>query len=117
MRKASIVILLLMLTAIGVTGAILVALRPMPLREPRVVTIQRGESFRSVARRLAAAEIVRNAALFIAYGEWSGRAGRVKPGDYAFPGGESLNELLDRLVEGDFLTITVAIPEGLTVHQ
>ncbi|HLW71610.1 MAG TPA: endolytic transglycosylase MltG [Candidatus Binataceae bacterium] len=117
MRKALIAIILLTLTATGATWGFLAAIQPTRLREPRVIAIQPGESFRSVAQQLAAAGVVRSAALFVVYGEWSGRAGRVKPGDYAFPGGESLNELLERLVEGDFLTITVAIPEGLTVHQ
>jgi UPF0755 protein len=102
--------------AVGV-GVLTLALRPMQLPAARIVTISQGESFKSIARRLAAAGVVRSAILFMAYGEWSGDAARVKPGDYAFAGGESLQRILARLVAGDFLTVTVTIPEGLTVHQ
>ncbi|MGH7841875.1 MAG: endolytic transglycosylase MltG [Candidatus Binataceae bacterium] len=117
MRKALIAIIVVTLPAIGGAWLFLVALKPMQPHEPLVVTIGRGESLKSVARRLAAAGVVRSAELFVVYGEWSGRAAQLKPGDYVFAGGESFNQILRRLVGGDVLTVIVAIPEGMTVHQ
>lgn len=97
---------------------LLVAVKPPPrLTTPRIVSIRPGESFASIARKLAQAGIVRHAGLFILYGEWTTLAAQVKPGDYAFAGDESFSAVLRHLVEGDFMTVTVAIPEGLTVHQ
>lgn len=39
------------------------------------------------------------------------------PGDFAFKGSEDLARVLHHLVNGDFVVVTVVIPEGLTVHQ
>src|SRR5215469_5091570 len=84
---------------------------------PRNVTIEKGESFRSVAHKLAAAGAVRSAFAIQLYGQFSGTARRIKPGEYEFRGGERIPEVMHHLVAGDFTTVTVVIPEGLTVHQ
>jgi UPF0755 protein len=118
MKKAVIGIGIIAVAAGVVCWTLLVAIKP-PARSAgsRIISIRSGESFASIARRLAQAGVIRNAGLFILYGEWTARAAQVKPGDYAFAGGESLSEVLRHLVDGDFMTVTVAIPEGLTVHQ
>jgi UPF0755 protein len=91
---------------------------PAPrLAPPSQVTIEKGESFRSVARQLKAAGVVRSSTALLIYGELSGRARRIQPGDYEFKGGERIPEVMRHLVNGDFVSIVVAIPEGLTVHQ
>ena len=51
------------------------------------------------------------------YGEATGDARRIKPGDYAFHGGERIPDVMRHLVAGDFIVVTIVIPEGLTVHQ
>jgi len=95
-----------------------VALRPIPrFAEPKIVSIHPGESFATVARQLAHAGVVRSALWLIVQGKRSGRAARVKPGDYAFPGGESPTVVLNRLVSGDSMVVVVTIPEGMTAHQ
>ncbi|MGO9450283.1 MAG: endolytic transglycosylase MltG [Candidatus Binataceae bacterium] len=90
---------------------------PEPFAAPRDVAIEKGESFRAVARKLAAAEVVRSATAMLLYGEFTGDARRIKPGDYEFKGGERIPEVMHHLVAGDFVVVTVVIPEGLTVHQ
>ncbi len=87
------------------------------LPAPREITIEKGESFRAVAHQLAAAGIVRSATAMLLYGQFTGDARRIKPGDYEFKGGERIAEVMHHLVAGDFKVITVVIPEGLTVHQ
>jgi len=84
---------------------------------PRVVSIRKGASMTVAARELARAGVVRSELVFILYANLSGRAKRLKPGDYGFRGGEAMPAVLSHLVNGDFMVVTVTIPEGMTVHQ
>jgi UPF0755 protein len=84
---------------------------------PRIVSIRKGESMTAAARKLARAGIVRSQAAFVIYAEMTGKANRLKPGDYAFKGGEAMPEVFAHLVNGDFMVVTVTIPEGITVRQ
>ena len=84
---------------------------------PRELTIEKGESFRQIAQALAGAGVVRSALALRLYGQMSQTARQIKPGDYAFNGGERIPDVMRHLVRGDFVVVTVTIPEGLTVHQ
>ena len=84
---------------------------------PREVTIERGESFRQIARALADAGVVRSELALRVYGRMSWTASQIKPGDYAFKGGERIPDVMRHLVKGDFIVVTITIPEGLTVHE
>jgi len=88
-----------------------------PFVPPRMVEIEPGESFRAVAAVLSSAGVVRSATVMLMYAEATGDARRIKPGDYAFHGGERIPDVMRHLVAGDFVVVTVVIPEGLTVHQ
>jgi peptidoglycan lytic transglycosylase G len=83
----------------------------------RVVSIRKGASMTEAAWVLAQAGVVRSQLAFVLYAETTGRAKLVKPGDYAFKGGEAMPAILTHLVSGDFMVVTVTIPEGMTVHQ
>jgi UPF0755 protein len=84
---------------------------------PREVTIEKGESFHQIARALADAGVVRSEVALRVYGRISGTASQIKPGDYAFKGDERIPDVMRHLVNGDFVVVTITIPEGLTVHQ
>jgi UPF0755 protein len=84
---------------------------------PRIVSIRKGTSMAAAARELALAGVVRSRLAFVLYADLTGRAKRLKPGDYAFKGGEAMREVLTHLVNGDFMVVIVTIPEGMTVHQ
>jgi UPF0755 protein len=84
---------------------------------PQEVSIGRGESLTTAARNLARAGVIRSEIAFIAYAEITGRARRLKPGDYSFAGAENTPAVVEHLVRGDFLVITITIPEGMTLHQ
>jgi UPF0755 protein len=84
---------------------------------PRIVSIRKGDSMTTAARKLARAGVVRGQIAFIVYAKMTGQAKRVKPGDYAFKGGEAMPDVLTHLVNGDFMVVTVTIPEGITVRQ
>jgi UPF0755 protein len=84
---------------------------------PREVTIEKGEPFAKVARALAEAGVVRSSFVLRLYGEISGSARQIKPGDYAFHGRERIADVMRHLVRGDFEVVVLIVPEGLTVRQ
>jgi UPF0755 protein len=93
-------------------------LAPMPrFATLRIVSVHPGDSLGVVARRLASAGVVRSARAMMLYAELTGGGRNLKPGDYAFSGGERVTDVLRHLVNGDFVVVTVAIPEGATLHQ
>jgi UPF0755 protein len=82
-----------------------------------MVSVNLGDSLATVARRLEAAGVVRSARAAALYADLTGGGRNLKPGDYAFYGGEDLPTVLRHIVNGDFTVVTVAIPEGATLHQ
>ncbi len=116
-----------MLTALLVSGVLCAGVgfgfyyfwfaAPPVFPNPRLVTVKKGEAFRAVADDLARAGVIRSSAVLMLYAELSDTARRVLPGEYAFKGGERIPAVLGHLVRGDFLVVTVIIPEGLAVHQ
>jgi UPF0755 protein len=105
--------------ALSVAGSLCYfAIRPAPVFiRPRVISINKGESLTSVARRLSRSDVIADSVAFIVYAELTGQAVRLQPGDYEFQGGEDIPQVLHHLTHGDFLAVSVTIPEGLTVHQ
>jgi UPF0755 protein len=117
MKKMILAIGTIVLTGLGLVALYLV-LGPTPRLEPaRVVSIRKGESLTNAARALAQAGVVRSALVFAIYTETSGKASRIQPGDYAFKGRERMADVLQHLVNGDFMVVAVTIAEGMTVHQ
>jgi UPF0755 protein len=117
MRTASII---LVAAALGLLTAasFYYLIRPAPIFvTPRIISIHKGESMTSAARRLSHSGVIANSLAFILYAEMTGEATRIKPGDYAFKGGEGIPGVLHHLVNGDFMAVTITIPEGITVHQ
>jgi UPF0755 protein len=88
-----------------------------PLPNTRVISVRPGESLKSIALKLERAGIVRSRWLTIAYARLTGIDRELKPGKYAFPGGERISEVLAHLAKGESMTVAVAIPEGFTVRQ
>jgi len=118
MKPAAVVIAIMVLAGAGAIGAWSFLIRPVP-RFPtaRIVTIEHGDSFRLVARKLERAGVVRSAMVLVGWAEFNGEARSVKPGDYEFAGGEGIGDVLRHLVRGDYLVTIVTIPEGLTLRQ
>ncbi|HEX4210950.1 MAG TPA: endolytic transglycosylase MltG [Candidatus Binataceae bacterium] len=112
--------LLGMLLVAAVAVVLVYAALFVPTRrfEPsRQVSIRQGESLTTAARELARTGVIRSEIAFVVYAEMTGKARRIKPGDYAFAGSENTPAVLEHLVKGDFIVITVTIPEGMTLHQ
>jgi len=118
MRRASVILVAAALGLSAAASLFYFIIRPTPVFvPPRIVSIDKGESMTSAARRLSRSGVIANFLAFILYAELTGQVRHIKPGDYAFKGGEGIPEVLHHLVNGDFMVVTITIPEGMTVHQ
>ncbi len=90
---------------------------PPSRRSTRLVVVRHGDSLARIGRQLQRAQVIASAKVFSLYMEFSGRAVRVKPGDYVFAPGERLGTVVERLVRGSAGALRVTLPEGLTVHE
>ena len=94
-----------------------VVVPPPPFETPREVLIKKGEGLRSIAAKLKSAGVVKSAPAVMVYARAMSVEQRLHPGDYEFAGGETVDEVVHHLVKGDFITITVTVPEGLNAFQ
>jgi len=79
--------------------------------------VQPGVNTRQIATLLKEKSIVRSALLFRLYIRFLAVDQRLKPGQYSFSGNETLNEVIFKLLRGSLQTVSVTIPEGLTIKQ
>ncbi|MGM0560185.1 MAG: endolytic transglycosylase MltG [Pseudomonadota bacterium] len=110
-----------------VTGALLLAVAGLlayqayegegPVKEETVVLIDRGSGVRSIAAELKEQQVIDDALVFQVAARLTGKAGRLQAGEYEFPPGTSLREVLDKLESGDFVVRQVTIPEGRTSYE
>lgn len=85
--------------------------------DPVQVSVPQGASFRAVADSLESAGVVSSARFFRWYATLGGRDRAIKAGTYALQPGQSWRVLLDALIEGRGLVLTVTIPEGFDLRQ
>jgi UPF0755 protein len=81
------------------------------------VTVVKGERSEDIGVALTKAGVVRNAELFDFALEFSGRAGELKTGTYAFTPSMSTNEIIDKIAEGKTDSELIVVPEGYTAAQ
>ncbi len=87
-----------------------------PLQAPARVLVEKGSGLSTVARQLEDAGVVEQARLFQAYVMVEGKETALQAGEYQFPAGDSMEEVLDRLVRGETMRHQIVFPEGLTSH-
>lgn len=80
-----------------------------------VFDVVRGDSVTGVANRLAKNNLIDSKDAFIALVRFNG--GTIQSGQYDIPESASLWRIVRMLTTGDVATITVVVPEGLTVKQ
>ena len=118
MKTAALILLCGIVSVSAVATVYYLILQPTQLfSPPRIVSIEKGESVASAARRLSRSGVITNSLVFTLYAELTGQARHIKPGDYAFKGSETIPQVLKHLVDGDFMVITLTVAEGMTVHQ
>lgn len=86
--------------------------------EEAVVRINKGDNLRSVSLRFEQNGIIFSKTLFMAAGRLLGYQDRLIPGEYKFPNGLTMIEVLARITDTDVKRVlTVTIPEGMNVRQ
>jgi UPF0755 protein len=124
MRKAALVLVLVIVTIVGgavLLGTILWTRITHPYKgyaaAEQLVEIPRGAGAAEIRRRLVDAGIVENDLTMRAALMWTGQAGNLKAGEYLFSRPTSTVDVIDRLVRGDVFTQRITFREGLTIGQ
>jgi len=81
------------------------------------VDIPQGVGSREIGDRLVAGGIVQDAATYRTALWMSGRARRLKAGEYRFDRPMTPFEVIDKIARGDAFVVTMTFPEGLTIAE
>ena len=91
---------------------------PLQLSAPKVeVAVPNGASLRTAANRAVQSGVKLPPDLLYAYFRLQGREQTIKPGDYEVTRGMTAGDLLDKLIRGDRIVLTVTLVEGWTFRQ
>lgn len=90
---------------------------PSTTPDRRIVSIERGLSFRMVAGKLEKAGVVRDAESFSFAARILGAYKKVKAGEYEFTTNMTPVEVLDYLVKGKVRRYLVTVPEGYNIIE
>jgi len=83
-----------------------------------IVKITRGENLRSVATKLEQGNVIFNKTLFLIAGRIFGFQNKIIPGQYTFSNGLSNLQILNLITDpGIVRTVTITVPEGMTIRQ
>jgi UPF0755 protein len=88
---------------------------PGPLTEPKTVMIPRGAGFHTIATVLADEQVIAHPLLLDALAIASGKARKLKAGEYAFPAGATLQLVIDMIATGKVVVHKITVPEGLRI--
>ena len=87
---------------------------PVALRTPVQLTIEPGESVRSVSARLATAGVVRNAPVLVFLARTTDADREIRHGEHRFEGTLTPGQVLEELLRAPQPTIRLTIAEGAT---
>jgi UPF0755 protein len=91
--------------------------RPAPGKSARVEVVK-GDTLSDVATKLEGAGVIKSAFVFELQARYEGYGTEIKTGRYTFEHGQDSGDILQRLTAGQAApTITVTIPEGLTIEE
>ncbi len=82
-----------------------------------VVEISRGMGLREIANKLEQSGVVKSDKIFILSVVLRGNQKRLQAGEYEFRAGQSLSDVIEKIVRGDVIVRKITIPEGLNVYQ
>jgi len=92
-------------------------LRPGPLDEDTVFTVERGEQLGKIAERLENEGIITSAQIFRIGARALKQEDDLKYGEYAVLANSAMNSVLELLTSGQSIVYWVTIPEGFSVRQ
>lgn len=116
---------LLCLLAVLITGSVVgryafdrLLERPgPPLAAPVRIDVERGEPFRTTARKLEAAGLVPSAAALTLWARWKGIDRQIQHGAYRFTEAEPPVALVEKMRSGEAMAVRVTLPEGATARD
>jgi UPF0755 protein len=82
-----------------------------------VFEISRGMGLREVATKLEESGVVKSDKIFILFVMFKGKQNRLQAGEYEFGAGESMSDVIGKLVSGDVIVRKITIPEGLNINE
>ena len=104
--------LLVILMAIAVAAWLYIGAGPA--RKSTDVVLPKGGGVRQIAGALSDAGVIRSKTVFFIAAKLTGRAGRLKAGEYEFQPGESIAQVLGDIAAGSVVRRFVVAPEGWT---
>ena len=120
-RFFGIFLLLVVIAGVAAGGAYIwftrAVVAPGPLQAPITVIIAPGSGVSAIARQLAQGGIVTEPWMLSLEARRSGRDRALKPGEYRFDAGISLNDVLNKIVRHDVVARFVTVPEGLVTVE
>ena len=119
MRTLLKLLALLLLLAVAAAGAAWWwTTQPLSLAAEKVeISVPQGASTRAAAAKAVEGGVQTHPDLLGWYFRLAGREQTIKPGDYAVTRGMTPRELLDKLVRGDRIVLTLTLVEGWTFRQ
>ena len=112
-----VLLVLAVLVAIFVIYSAATGSEPAPDKRARIEVVK-GDTLSEVAAKLEEAGIIKSAFVFELQAKYEGYGTEIKTGRYTFEPGQDSVEILENLTAGEAVpTITVTIPEGLTIEE
>jgi UPF0755 protein len=112
------VLALALLAVAAGAGTIWWLKQPLPLAQASVrLAVEPGMTARDVARGWVAAGVQTPELLLYEWFRWSGDARRIRAGTYEIATGTTPTALLQKMVDGDTLQVTIRFIEGWTVRE
>lgn len=105
---------------LALAGYALLSYWRQPLEMPEegyYLEVVSGDSLASLSDRLAADGIIPSSLLLNWYGRFTGLDARLHSGEYRFQGRLTAAQILQRVAQGDVVTYTVTLPEGITLAR
>ncbi len=90
---------------------------PFSIGADQRVLVEAGKPLRVIARQLETQGVIRSAGVFSLVTRVRGLGTQLQAGEYVFSGRVSMNDVVDKLRQGDVHLHAVTIPEGLTSAQ
>jgi len=87
---------------------------PGPLAEDKVFMVEPGQSVTQIGQTLADNGIVSNGRVFALMAQLTGQRAKLKAGEYAFPRGATMRDVMALLASGKAVAYKISIPEGFT---
>ena len=92
-------------------------MNPGPSEQNTIVLLKNGSAVSTIAHQLEEEGVIKHPELFIAAVRLRGVQSAIKAGEYEFPAGASVMDVIDLLIEGKSILHYFTAPEGLTTAQ